>query len=86
MFVTEQVMFISNFNNGTLIALCIFSGMCGYYVISGVFLERPYELGVLVFSNVVLWLYIILNYFISIKGPFKLVSALHSRARFIKIL
>lgn len=50
-----------------------FLGVCVYYVLNGVFFERPYELGVLVLSSFVLWLYIVLNYAISNKGPTKLV-------------
>lgn len=45
---------------------------CIYYVLSGVFFERPYEIGILVLATFVVWLYIVLNYAISVKGPFKL--------------
>ncbi|KAL4220980.1 hypothetical protein ACF0H5_019246 [Mactra antiquata] len=49
-----------------------------YYTISGIFFERPYEIGILVLATVMLWLYLLLNYCISVKGVFKMVRLIIS--------
>lgn len=51
---------------------------CIYYVLNGVFFERPYEIGILVLATAVVWLYLVLNYAISAKGPYKLARLIVS--------
>lgn len=53
---------------------------CMYYVLSGVFFERPYEIGILVLATGIVWLYLVLNYAINVKGPFKLARLIVSSA------
>ncbi|XP_052819766.1 uncharacterized protein LOC128245602 [Mya arenaria] len=43
-----------------------------YYLFSGVFFERPYELIILVISTFIVWIYLVLNYSISVKNDLKL--------------
>ncbi|KAL3862192.1 hypothetical protein ACJMK2_008179 [Sinanodonta woodiana] len=43
-----------------------------YYVIYGVIFERSSELAIYLIGVVILWVYLVLNYTISVKGPLKL--------------
>lgn len=48
------------------IVLLLNTVFCGYYLVHGVLLERPYEIGVLVIATFIVWLYIIINFALAV--------------------
>ncbi|KAK3598097.1 hypothetical protein CHS0354_019095 [Potamilus streckersoni] len=45
---------------------------CFYYIVYGVIFERSSELAIYLIGVVIIWVYLVLNYTISVKGPLKL--------------
>lgn len=44
-----------------------------YYVLSGTFYERPYEIAIVVVSALVIWTYLVINYALSDAGIYKMI-------------